>query len=401
VATGVAQWRGLDPTIARMGFVLGSLATGGWLLAVYVVAWLFVPAEGEETNIASRAVSDRRGLALALTVASGLVVVWVISSAAGLGWLSSFAIPLFTSIGGLVLIWRNASDDERAHLDRAAQPFAGLNVVTGRSFRVLAWRAAGGFALVAGGIAAIVIGHPHIAVLRPLSGILLMLAGFVVIFGPWWLRVARDLSEERRARARAEERADMAARVHDSVMQTLVLIQRQADDPAMVRSLARTQERELRSWLLDGRPPGSLAEDTMSLDAALQQVVREVEDAHQVPIELVVVGDCTLDDDLRELVAAGREATVNAAKWSGAPTVSLYAEVEPEAVSIFVRDRGKGFAPEEIGADRRGVSESIRGRVARHGGQATVRTTLGQGTEIALVMPRGARRGAKAGDPVS
>jgi signal transduction histidine kinase len=396
----------MDPTIVRMAFVLGTLATGGWLLCGYVMAWLFVPPESEgpdcEPNIASRALSDMRGLGLAMAIASGLIIVYVISSAASLGWVSSFAIPIFASAAGLVLIWRNASDEERAHLDRAAQPLAGLNVVTGRGARALAWRALAGVALLAGGVVAIVLGHPHIAILRPLGGILLMLAGFVVIFGPWWLRVARDLSEERRARARAEERADMAARVHDSVMQTLALIQRQAEDPAVVRSLARTQERELRSWLLDGRPPGSLGEDTTSLNSALQHVVREVEEAHKVPVELVVVGDCPLDDDLKELVAAGREATVNAAKWSEAPTVSLYAEVEPEAVSIFVRDRGKGFDPEAVRADRRGLSESVNGRMARHGGQAAVRSTPGQGTEVALVMPRGARRGAvtRSGDAV-
>ena len=165
------------------------------------------------------------------------------------------------------------------------------------------------------------------------------------LLGPWWLGIARDLVEERRARIRAEERADMAARVHDSVLQTLAMIQRRADQPQQVIQLARAQERELRSWLFDGRAPGSLDGEDMTLAAGVRRIQQEVEAQHGVTVEAVTVGDCELDDDLGALLAAAREATVNAAKWSGADVVSLFAEVEPGEVSLFVRDRGRGSTP--------------------------------------------------------
>ncbi|HKA98698.1 MAG TPA: ATP-binding protein, partial [Streptosporangiaceae bacterium] len=210
--------------------------------------------------------------------------------------------------------------------------------------------------------------------------------------GPWWLRIARDLVIERQARARAEERADMAARLHDSVLQTLALIQRRADQPQQVIQLARAQERELRSWLFDGPPPGSVAGQGMTLAAGVRLIQQEVEAQHEIAVEVVTVGDCELDDDLSALLAAAREATVNAAKWSGAPVVSLFAEVEPTEVVLFVRDRGRGFDPETVPGDRKGLAESIRARITRRGGSATVRSAPGEGTEVSLVMPRAAGR---------
>ena len=178
----------------------------------------------------------------------------------------------------------------------------------------------------------------------------------------------------------------MAARVHDSVLQTLAMIQRRADQPQQVIQLARAQERELRAWLFDGRAPGSL--DDMTLAAGVRQIQQEVEAQHGVSVEAVTVGDCELDDDLSALLAAAREATVNAAKWSGVGVVSLFAEVEPASVSVYVRDRGKGFDPAAVPGDRKGLAESIRARMARRGGSATVRSTPGQGTEVSLTMPR-------------
>jgi signal transduction histidine kinase len=171
------------------------------------------------------------------------------------------------------------------------------------------------------------------------------------------------------------------------VLQTLALIQRRADQPQQVVKLARAQERELRSWLFEGQVPGS-PDDDNTLAAGVKRIQRDVEALHEVPVEAVVVGDRELDDDLRSLLAAGREATVNAAKWSRAPVVSLYVEVEPEGVSMFVRDRGVGFAAEKVASDRQGLAESIRGRMARHGGSAEVRSTPGTGTEVELRMPR-------------
>jgi signal transduction histidine kinase len=226
--------------------------------------------------------------------------------------------------------------------------------------------------------------------LRPLAGGLLVLGAVAILLGPWWLGIARDLVDERQARIRAEERADMAARVHDSVLQTLAMIQRRADQPQQVIQLARAQERELRSWLFDGKAPGSLDDQDLTLAAGIRRIQQDVEAQHGVTVEAVTVGDCPLDDDLAALLAAGREATVNAVKWSGADVVSLFAEVEPEAVSLYVRDRGRGFDPAAVPGDRKGLAESIHARMARRGGSAAVRTALGEGTEVSLTMPRGA-----------
>jgi signal transduction histidine kinase len=204
--------------------------------------------------------------------------------------------------------------------------------------------------------------------------------GFIV--GPWLLRLSSDLSEEREARVRSEERADVAAHLHDSVLQTLALIQRSAGDPATVSRLARAQERDLRSWLFDSRGDGP---DTLA--AALRAVAAEAEDAHGVPVEVVCVGDAPVSDDDRPLVLATREAIINAAKHSGASTVDVYAEATAAGIEIFVRDRGAGFDPERVADDRQGVRSSIIGRMERHGGSASVRSTPGEGTEVRLSLP--------------
>jgi len=184
--------------------------------------------------------------------------------------------------------------------------------------------------------------------------------------------------------------------VHDSVLQTLALIQRRADDPQKVVWLARMQERELRSWLFEGRAPGE-AEADMTFAAGVRQIQQDVEARYGVPVEAVTVGDCELDENLNALLAAAREATVNAAKWSGAGVISLFAEVEPEAVSIVVRDRGKGFDPSLVPADRKGLAESVHGRMARRGGTADVVSAEGEGTKVTLRMVRPAAAPSRSG----
>ena len=212
-----------------------------------------------------------------------------------------------------------------------------------------------------------------------------IVAGLALITGPFWLRMGRDLTQERRERIRSEERADVAAHLHDSVLQTLALIQRNADDPRAVVTMARRQERELRSWLYEHTDvmPGP---DT--LVAAVTRVAEAVEADHGVTFDVVAVGDCPLDDRLTAMVAAAREAMVNAARWSGAGSVSVYSEVAPDEVKVFVRDWGAGFDPAAVPADRHGVRESITGRMARHGGEAVVRTAPGEGTEVQLRVTR-------------
>jgi signal transduction histidine kinase len=249
-------------------------------------------------------------------------------------------------------------------------------------------RVALGVVLGAVGLFFLIVGHPTSAALRPVGGALLVIAAIVVVFGPWWLSLLRDLMAERQARAMAEERARMAAHVHDSVLQTLALIQRSADDPQHVVQLARTQERELRSWLFEGQPPGSIGEDATTLSDGIGVLQRQFEADHGVTVQVVVVGDCELTDGLRALLEASREATVNAAKWSGASQISLYAEVEPDVVTLFVRDRGRGFDPDAVAEGHQGIAHSIRARMARFGGSVLIRSSPGRGAEVELSMPR-------------
>ena len=386
VAAGLAARTGFDATVVRIAFVLATLATGGFALVVYVLAWLLVPLDGADANIASQARLDRRGITLAAGLASLLAVVLLLASTFGIGWLGWLSWPLVISAAGVVLIWRNATADEQVTMRHLAEPLAGLTGGKGRRRTIVRMSVAG--VLLISGLATLTSAHESFALLRPLGGVLLVIAAIVVVLGPWWLGIARGLVVERQARIRAEERADMAARLHDSVLQTLALIQRRASDPQQVTQLARAQERELRAWLFDGQAPGSLDGDCMTLAAGVRLIQQEVEAQHGIAVEAVTVGDCELDDDLAALLAAAREATVNAGKWSGADVVSLFAEVEPAEVSLFVRDRGRGFDPAAVPGDRRGLAESIHGRMARRGGSATVRSVQGEGTEVSLTMPR-------------
>jgi len=189
-------------------------------------------------------------------------------------------------------------------------------------------------------------------------------------------------AEERAARVRSQERADVAAHLHDSVLQTLALIQKHSDDGRTVAGLARAQERDLRAWLY-----GDTASTDTSVAAALRSAAAEVEDAHGLPVEVVTVGDAPVGEESRPLVLAAREAMVNAAKHSGAVRVDVYAEVAGDRVEVFVRDRGRGFRPEDVPEDRLGVRRSIIDRMERHGGAATVRSAPGEGTEVRLSMP--------------
>jgi signal transduction histidine kinase len=203
-----------------------------------------------------------------------------------------------------------------------------------------------------------------------------------VIFAPWIVRLVRSLTEERAERIRSQERAEVAAHLHDSVLQTLAMVQRRAGEPGEVAALARRQERELRAWL-SGRPaPGQAAR----LAAALEATAAEVEESHGVPVEVVVVGDRELDAGHEAVVAAAREAMTNAAKFGGGSAVDVYAESADARTQVFVRDRGPGFDIGSIPRDRRGVRESIVGRMERHGGRARITSAPGSGTEVEIVL---------------
>jgi signal transduction histidine kinase len=254
----------------------------------------------------------------------------------------------------------------------------------------LAWQRGGGFrpdaplslgGLLIAGVGAVILfgeGSAPTRVLAPgaVAGALLLIAG------PWLWRLALERDAERAARIRTEERADVATRVHDSVLQTLALIQRHAEEPRRVASLARRQERELRGWLYADQPVG---DDTSSLLAALSAAAADVEELYGVRVEIASAGDAPPDITL---VLAAREAMTNAAKFAGVDEIDVYAEVSNEEVAVFVRDRGVGFDPATIPDSRHGVRDSIRGRLERAGGTAIVTSTPGGGTEVELRAPR-------------
>jgi signal transduction histidine kinase len=293
----------------------------------------------------------------------------------GLWFSDRIAWPAAIIAAGGALIWRQAQ--VAGEEEQAERPARRLNLPA-----PAAGRAGVGAALVVGGALILLYVNDALApardVLLPVA--VVVLAG-AIILAPWWIRLVRGLATERSERIRSQERAEVAAHLHDSVLQTLALMQKRADDPREVAALARRQERELRAWLNDGRPAGDA-----TLAAALEQAASEVEGDFAVPIEVVTVGDAPLDEHTGALVAAVREALVNASKFAGPEPISLYAEVAGDRVEVFVRDRGPGFEPAAVPADRRGLRESIMGRMERHGGRAAVHSTPGHGTEVELVI---------------
>jgi signal transduction histidine kinase len=393
VSGGLSARFGVDANIIRIVFVLAAIGAGTGL-AAYVVAWLVIPREHTTTSILRHALADRRTVGMALSFIAIFLLVLLVLNAIGVQFAANLIGPVSLSAGGLVLVWRGADDEERAFLSETLGRAPLIGSSERRTRRATVARVVIGGVLVLAGLADLVSSRrTTFDTIATVLAANVVIVGFLVVFGPWWLRLARELATERRERVRNEERANMAATVHDSVLQTLALIQRAAGDQGEVKRLARAQERELRAWLFEGRSPGSFDTEVSKVSQAVSVIERDVEATHRVSVDSVTVGDCELTDGLQALLAACREATVNAATWSGAPSVSLFVEVEPTQVSVFVRDRGKGFDPDSVGQDRRGIAESIRARMARHGGKATIRSTLGYGTEVELIMPRtGARR---------
>jgi signal transduction histidine kinase len=281
-------------------------------------------------------------------------------------------IPLIVVVGGAVLAY--------AQLDEVERHRWALRAGIGTRAAVL--RVGGGLALVlAGTLSFFLQSTDWVTAGRALAAVLAVLAGTVLVLAPWGVRMWRDLDTERAARIREAERADLAAHLHDSVLQTLALIQRRSGDQATVTRLARSQERDLRDWLYGPRP-----NDGGTLVTEVRATAADVEDRHGVAVDVVLVGDRPADERLFALVAALREAIVNAVRHAGAP-VQVYVESGPEAVEAFVRDRGQGFDLRSVPADRLGVRESIIARMERHGGSAVVRSRPGEGTEVRLELP--------------
>ncbi len=389
----MARTLGVDPLVVRIAIVVLTLA-GGTGAVVYVAAWVLLPCDGRASSVAQALINERRwDLAQVLAAGSVLLGALLIVRNTGLWFDDAVVWPLLLAGVGLAVIWRQAGEDRHSGGRTLPSPPPTSNqVVTTfdlRSRRAVLARVLVGVALVVAGVVAFLAASDAFSALRQaLVASTVIVAGLALISGPWWLRLGRDLGQERRQRIRSEERAEVAAHLHDSVLQTLALIQRNAADPRAVVTMARRQERELRGWLWEtGRqPPGG---DTLAAEVA--RVAEEIEGSHGVSIEVVTVGDYPLDDRLRAMVAAAREAMVNAATWSGVTTVSVFCEVKDAEATVFVRDWGSGFDPSSVAPDRHGLSESISGRMARHGGAAVVRSTLGEGTEIQLCVSVGGR----------
>jgi len=347
VCSGIAEKLAIDPTLVRLVFALLTFASGAGILA-YLGAWALLPAPG-----AAAAPPRRR------RIVGTVLLVWsAIVALRGLGLADSLVWPLALISAAAALATGSAT--------------LGLNE---RRTRVTA------IVLTVIGILLFVSRNTHgsaTTLLAPGA----VAAALVLVLAPWAWRLVRERDAEHAARIRTQERADLAARVHDSVLQTLALIQRDPADARRVATLARRQERELRTWLYPDREPA--AEGTLA--EAVQTAAAEIEELHGLRVDVVRTGDARLDERTHVLVLAAREAMANAAKHSGADEVSVFLEAGPGRVGLYVRDRGAGFDPEAVAADRRGISESIRGRMERVGGTATIVSAPGEGTDVELEL---------------
>lgn len=395
VARGLAGHLGLPVIWVRLVFV-GLFMADGLGALLYAAFWFFVPlgvggvdAQKPSTFTTETATDGRRRLvarkpdkgqmvALLLMVVVAMVFVGSVDLGSGA---KAYLLPAVLVGAGVALVWRQADNARRARWMEVGR----------RRHTLTLLRAAGGVVLVTAGVSGIFVLQGSAAHLGSvLQAALAVLVGITLLAGPYLVRMTQDLSEERLMRIRAQERAEVAAHVHDSVLHTLTLIQRNAENANEVRRLARAQERDLRTWLYKPEGTGKdEADEPTNLADAVRRNAAEIEDKHGVPIEVVVVGDCPLDEKIAAQMQAAREAMVNAAKYGGeGGAVQVFAEVEGKTVFVSVRDRGPGFDLDSIPADRMGVRESIIGRMERNGGTARLRAVPGGGTEVELEMER-------------
>lgn len=386
VAQGLADHLGVPVLWVRLAFVVTTLFQLAGILA-YAAFWVCVPLGGADDSpglaSASRrglrgdglrgededeATTNRGTLQTAALIVLGLGIVWFVL---GTDRVSNLLFPAVLAIAGFGLIWRQADDRS---LRRWVRETSGWHAVL---------RIAAGSLLVLIAYAVFVAqfgGGRQIAEL--VGALVVAVAGAGLVLGPWIIRLVTALGEERRERVRSQERADVAAHLHDSVLQTLALLQKNANDPAQVATLARRQERELRDWLY-----GEPSHDGTTLRKGLVADAAEIETTYRIPIEVVGVGDADPEPDVDALRAAAREAMTNAAKHSGADRIDVYVEVGGPTAEVFVRDRGRGFDPTRVPEDRLGVRRSLVARMERHGGRAVVRSSPGDGTEVRLTLP--------------
>ncbi|MFH8745895.1 PspC domain-containing protein [Streptomyces rimosus] len=395
VARGLAGHLGLPVSWVRVVFVALFMAEGMGAL-LYAAFWFIVPlgVGGVDATRANASAAgpgllgkargrtgrkaDKGQILALLTLLAGAAVV---ASKFQLGRANAYVWPILLIGAGVALVWRQADNARRAQWREMGRRKGLLPFVRG----------AAGVVLVGVGVTGIVVLQSSVRHLgMALQAALAVLVGIALLAGPYLVRLTQDLSEERLMRIRAQERAEVAAHVHDSVLHTLTLIQRNAEDSREVARLARAQERELRAWLY--KPEGRGKDEEQEPDTlaeAVRKAAAEVEDHHGVPIEVVVVGDCPLDERLRAQMQAAREAMVNAAKYGGeGGAVQVYAEVEGRTVFVSVRDRGPGFDLDAVPGDRMGVRESIIGRMQRNGGTARLRSAPDGGTVVELEAER-------------
>ena len=409
VCSGLALHLGWPVKNVRIAMVLATLA-GGAGLAFYAWLWIMVPTADEAARRnASRpaspiapAVSPVAATAAALDPANGraaapwfrarsmrygkeillgsgllLVAGIMIAQLLGVDVPLGTLIPAAAVLGGASIAWMQLDETRRAGL-----------VEKTRGDQAGGWaRLAAGLALVVAGVLVMVSGsgsweQTWLALLASVA----VLGGVVLVLLPWALKFWRDLETERSGRIRETERAEIAAHLHDSVLQTLALIQRRAGNEHDVVRLARAQERELRGWLF--QDPGR---ETGQLSDRIKAIAGEVEDLLGNAVEVVSVGDAAMTEAHEAMVQAGREAMLNASRHGGGP-VSVYLEASEGQAEIFIKDRGPGFDLQDVPEDRLGVRESIIGRMKRHGGTAEI-LTGSNGTEVRLRLP-GAGNGA-------
>jgi signal transduction histidine kinase/phage shock protein PspC (stress-responsive transcriptional regulator) len=387
VAHGLAEHLGVAPWLIMLGFVLLSFSGGAGVVA-YGAFWALVPLRpdddgehpGRAAAGAAAADAEQRTAPLLGLAALGIGLALLLQHF-GVAPAGGFAVPIVVLGLGVAVLWRVADDAQRSRWRASATAGGGR-----------AWlRVALGLVLVvAGAVAVVDTGGGYQVVVQAVAAALLVLAGVALVAGPWVAHIVTELRAERLERIRSQERAELAAHVHDSVLQTLTLIQRNAADPRTVVRLARTEERTLRRWLY-----APTDQDPTTLRPALERAAAEVEELHGVPIEVVVVGDAPVDERLGACLLAAREAMVNAVKYAGEDgPVAVYAEVADGQVEIFVRDRGPGFDLAAVPADRLGVRRSVIGRTERAGGRAEVRSSAEAGTEVRLRVPVAAPDGS-------
>jgi signal transduction histidine kinase len=394
VAAGLADHLGVPVLWVRVAFMTLAVM-GGFGVMFYAGLWMVLPAQRHfDDQAPGLAAAERQGkrpgrirrLAdLGPLVATGAIALGLAAFLALATGQGALFWPVMLGVAGVAVLWRQADEAQRERWLDSSGRINVVRAVVGVGGLASYLRLLLGAFLLVGAITLFSLGSGDWAAARNVGlAAILCFVGLGFIVGPWLFRLSSDLSEERAERIRSQERADVAAHLHDSVLQTLALIQKSAQDPATVARLARAQERDLRSWLFD-----STGGDPTTFAAALRTIAGEVDDAYGVPVEVVCVGDPSVSEQLRPIVLATREAVVNAARHSGAAKVDVYAEATPARVEVFVRDRGTGFDPDGVAEDRHGLRDSILDRMQRHGGTAEIRSRPGEGTEVRLNLPLG------------